>query len=201
VEKYRFVAAEMDENDEATLLQVIRDLRTQFGVGRTGSLGRRPELGFIGDELSPYVQQRAQATHPPSELPEDWEPVAITGTIERGVLSVSAEVWVPAKDFLRYYRALQDMVFDGRRNRPLKPSTLELFAWVSQRRQSGSREVWDVTRRAWNRGHLRHYSETSNFHRDYHRAKRLVEEVRKRTRELDFRSEPVNADGTLLGIN
>ncbi len=187
VEKRRFVAENMDDQEKKSLLEVIRDLRTLYG-GRSQAARQPPSrFEFVEDALSPYVQKRVQATTLLGDVPEDHLPVAVTGTIEDGWISVSAEPWVPARDFQRYYRVLQNLVFDGRRVRPMKTETLKMFRWTTQRRHENADETWDATRRAWNRSHSRHYSETSNLHRDYHRTKKSIDEVKRKTRKLDFR--------------
>jgi hypothetical protein len=53
---------------------------------------------------------------------------------------------VSAKDFQRYYRALQDLVFEGKRNRTMRAHTLELYRWVTLHRQGEkANEPWEST--------------------------------------------------------
>jgi len=184
----RFVAEEMEDHEEKALLATTRQLLALYrGENRAP---RKPGKlrDFLGEDvLSPYVEKRVRATLL-GEMQEDNTPVAIVGSIEDGYIWVSAEPWVSAKDFQRYYRALQDLVFDGRRNRPMKASTLRLYRWVTRRRQGEKKnEPWESTRKGWNREHERKYEEISNFHRDYHRAKKQIEEVERAARDLDFR--------------
>ena len=139
----------------------------------------------IDDAFTPYVRLRTQTTSEPLPPPyEDWQVVAITCGISSGRIVVGAEPWVPAKSVEQCYRELQQLVFDGKPNRPLKEKTLKLYGWVTARHRDRE-ETWRETMHAWNRNHRRwRYTQVTNFHRDYHRVQRSIEGIRDRTLAL-----------------
>jgi hypothetical protein len=58
-----------------------------------------------------------------------------------GTITLTAETWVPAETVLRYYRQMQNDVFEGRDNRPLSARSLALFRFVTAQLRNTVPEV------------------------------------------------------------
>jgi hypothetical protein len=153
-----------------------RDVYTPYVLARLKAIGHRswwdgePRRRAAPDDRDPYGYLKEDYDPEPITISTDppLDSTALGGIPRRVVLSV--EPWIPAVVVRRAYAFGQDLVTD-RPMRPLKLSSLELYGWVTRRREQ-RQELWRETMVAWNRAYReRRYKTVQNFHRDYHRVK------------------------------
>lgn len=160
----------------AKFVQVCLDMLAQeAGQGRRWHWSRRDLL----DTFTPYVKARLKAegrTSPFASLGNDrthGRPPVMVATSPDGMITVSAEPWIPAIVVRRLYAAMQEGV-NEKNNRPLKAASLTMYRWVTDWRAAHQRTSWRETLTAWNKGHGRTYKDVRNLHRDYRRIARAL---------------------------
>lgn len=171
-----------------TLVRRARELMVMFRQAKEYDPPWPAITSTIDSAFTEYVQLVTQALNEPETSPYGMAvPDAVQGTFRSGRIRVEAEPWVPAASIERFYRELQGLLLEGRRNESVQVKTLQRFLWVRERRRK-VRESWAQTQRAWERVHGSEDHDVRRFQRDFNRTKAFI--ARKRAmREEALRLE------------